>query len=299
MFISSAGIHYRGNHMTTEITEATGIDHESDPESAPEDRTLLARVRTGTFYLTLLLTGVLTVLVLPDLLVLLALGWTAATAVELGIHRLHLMGIATVVAVFLLGLFVQAYRPRERVASMWGAFLIILFVTIATVWFGVGRPEEVITYLVLAGIALVAHPAGRELFRRGDTFSPALLALVAVAAVPLLAFVGHQFGLSGSPTDSHALDGHYVMMAGLAFAPLAYGVVAALGVTGWRLTAWLAALPMAYYGLLSVSFPAQSGSTGLVWGIAAIVWAVAFVAVAEYSRQTTSTTIRRPTVRAT
>ncbi len=237
----------------------------------------------------------MTVLFLPGLLALLVVGWTAGGGAELGIHRLHVMGIAAVVAVFLLGLFAQAYRPKTRVASMWGAFIVILSVSVGTVWFGVGRPEEVLPFLQVTGIALVAHPAGRRLFRRGDSYSPALLALVAVAAVPLLAFAATQLSLSSSLTDPHAVDGHYVMMAGLAIAPLAYGIFAALGFKGWRLASWLAALPMGYYGLMAISFPAQSGSVGATWGALAILWAIAFVATAEYSRVRSSAMLRRET----
>ncbi|WP_331236413.1 hypothetical protein [Natronorarus salvus] len=277
--------------MTTSIDEATYTDRAIGETG--ERRSVLAMARTGVFYLSLLRAGVMTLLFLPGLLALLVTGWTPAVGAELGIHQLHVMGIATVVAVFLLGLFAQAYRPRERVAAMWGAFLTILVVSLGTVEYGVGRPEEVLPFLLLTGLAFVAHPAGRRTFRRGDSYSPALVALVAIAAVPLLAFAGAQLSLSSSTLDPHALDGHYVMMAGLAVAPLAYGVFAAFGFDGWRLASWLAALPMAYYGLLSVSFPLQSGSTGIVWGAAAILWAIAFVTVAEYSRVGTAAMLRR------
>jgi hypothetical protein len=120
-----------------------------------------------------------------------------------------------------------------------------------------------------------------------------MLALVVIAAVPLVAFMVNQFGLSANTLDPHAYEAHYVGMAGLAFAPIAYGAFAAFGFVGWRLASWLAAIPMAYYGLMSVSFTAQAGSTGIMWGMAAIVWALAFVAVAEYSRVSSSTTLRR------
>ena len=249
--------------------------------------------RLGAFYLPLGLAGVMTVAFLPELLATLVTGWTAEAGAELGIHRLHVMGIAAVVAVFLLGLFAQAYRPKTRVASMWGAFAVILAISIATVVYGVGRPEEVLPFLLVTSVALVAHPAGRGLLRRSERFSPTLLALVVLAAIPLGAFVVGQLSLSTSTVDPHALDGHYVMMAGLAIAPLAYGLVAALGFQGVRLAAWLAALPMVYYGLLSISFPTQLGSTGLLWGLAAICWAIAFVAVAEHSRFGKSRTLRR------
>lgn len=281
--------------MNTESTESTAVTDEG--ESTIDEGSLRTTARRGAFALALVLAGLMTVLFLLELFSLLVFGWTADTAAELGIHRLHVMSIATVVAVFVVGLLVQAYRPRERVASLWGAFLVILVASAGTVAYGVGRPEEVLPFLVLTGIALVAHPAGRAVLRRGASFSPTLLALVVVAAVPLLAFAANQYALSGNAADPHAADGHYVMMAALAVAPLAYGFVAALGFAGWRLAAWLAALPMAYYGLMAVSFLDQTGSVGTMWGAAAIVWAVAFVAVAEYSRVSTATAFRREVAR--
>ena len=265
-------------------------------ETAPssfKDKSSIAKTRVAAFTLGLLTAALMTVAFLPELLATLVTGWTGAGGAELGIHRLHIMGIATVVAVFLLGLFAQAYKPITRIASMWGAFATILAVSVGTVWYGVGRPEEVLPFMAITSIVLVAHPAGRDLLRRGGSYSPAMLALVAIAAVPLLAFAINQWSLSASATDPHALAGHYVMMAGLAIAPLAYGLVAALGFTGWRLAAWLAALPMTYYGLMSIAFTDQSGSTGVLWGALAIIWAIAFVATAEYSRLEPATLIRR------
>ncbi|QSG01828.1 hypothetical protein [Natranaeroarchaeum sulfidigenes] len=279
--------------MGTTSSDGTLIESAHDNVGARKRRSGLMTVRSGIFYLSLVLAGVLSVLFLPELLSTLATGWTATGAAELGIHRLHIMGIATVVTIFLLGLFAQAYRPKARVASMWGAFIVITSVTAGTVWYGVGRPEEVIPFFVLTGIALVAHPAGRRLFRRGDSYSPALLGLVALAAVPLLAFISTELGASTGTLDSHGIMGHHVMMVGLAVAPLAYGVFAALGFEGWRLASWLAAVPMGYYGLMSISFPAQSSSAGVLWGSAAIVWALAFVIVAEYSRRSGSDVLRR------
>ncbi|MCU4743749.1 hypothetical protein [Natronoglomus mannanivorans] len=279
--------------MATTTNDTTYTESELEAEKTAGSRSALAMARRGAFYLSLGLAAAMTVLFLPDLLALLVMGWTAEAGAELGIHRLHVMGIAAVVGAFLLGLFVQAYKPRERIASMWGAFLVILTASVGTVWFGVGRPEEVLPFLAVTGIALVVHPAGRRLLRRGNSYSPALLGLVAVAAIPILAFAATQLSMSSSTVDPHALDGHYVMMTALLIAPLAYGLFAALGFDGWRLASWFAALPIAYYGLLSIAFPAQVGSTGAMWGVAAICWAIAFVAVAEYSRMETSSMLRR------
>jgi hypothetical protein len=209
------------------------------------------------------------------------------------------MGIAGAVAVILLGVFVQVYRPTTRVAAMWGSLVTMAVATAGTLAFGVGRPEEVVPFFVVIGLMAVVHPAGRDVLRRGASYSPALLALVAVAAVPLLVFVADQYALTPNAADPHAIEGHYVMMAALAVAPLAYGLAAALGVAGWRLAAWIAALGPLYHGLMSVAFTAQSSSVGTMWGVAAVAWAVAFVLVAEYSRTASvGTTFRREVARA-
>lgn len=281
MGITNTEIHYRRSVFGSENSRR---------------RIAMRRVRLVMFYLSLALAGVLSIMFLPDLLATLVTGWTASGATELGMHRLHVMGIATVVSVFLLGLFAQAYRPRQRVATMWGAFAVILSVSLGTVWYGVGRPEEVLPFLTLTTIALIAHPAGRGMVQRGAQYSPALVTLLALAAIPILAFVAGQLSLTTSPVDPHALDGHYVMMVGLMIAPLAYGLVAALRFSGWRLAAWLAALPMVYYGMMSIAFPLQSGSTGALWGALAILWAIAFVTVAESSRAVDSESLSRRAV---
>jgi len=64
------------------------------------------------------------------------------------------------------------------------------------------------------------------------------------------------------------------------------------------LAAWIAAVGPLYHGLLSVAFPARAG-VGPTWGVAAIVRALAFVLVGEYSRTVgASATFGREVVRA-
>lgn len=279
--------------MTTTIDKSTQTDQGIARRVFRRRERVLTNVRAMVFYLSLTLAGAMTVVFLPELLATLVTGFTAEMGVELGEHRLHIMGIAAVVGTFLLGLAAQVYKPNMRVAAMWGAFLTILTVSLGTVVYGVGRPEEVLPFMFVTGIALLTHPAGRDLLRRGRTYSPALLGMLAIAAIPIAAFVVSQQLLTVGG-DAHATMGHYVMMTGLLIAPLAFGIFAALGFTGWRLAAWLAALPIAYYGILSIAFPTQAGSTGVIWGAAAIVWAIAFVVIAEYSRRSESRTLRRP-----
>lgn len=245
----------------------------------------------GFSLLVLAVTGFAAV-VLGELFSLLVLGWTADVGAELGIHRLHVMVIATVILTTLAGVFAQVYRPTRQVASMLGAFSSVVLAALIQL-VAEGTVESILPFLVMVGLATRLHPAGRQLLQREHSYRPALLTLVVVAAIPMLAFTIAQVGLQINTSDAHAAAGHYTGMAQVGLLPLTYAFFAGVGMRGWRVAAWIAALPVAYYGLLSISFTTQAGSTGVLWGTGAILWAVAFVAVTEYSRIGTSPTSRR------
>lgn len=80
----------------------------------------------------------------------------------------------------------------------------------------------------------------------------------------------------------HDVLGHPGAMAGLMFTIIGVGLLASLRSRGWRLAAWVAGFIPAFLGLLSVMFRSDDASFGLVWGLAAIVWGIAFIAVAEF-----------------
>lgn len=261
-----------------------------------QELSTFGKVRLVGFSLVVLAVLGFAALVLGELFSLLVLGWTADVGAELGIHRLHVMVIATVILTTLLGVAVQIYRPKRQVAAMLGAFLSVAAAALVQ-FIGEGSAGSVVPFLVMIGLATVLHPAGRGLLRRGESYSPAMLALVVAAAIPMLAFVATQVGLQLNTNDAHAAAGHYTGMAQLGLIPLVYGFLAAIGMRGWRVAAWIAALPVAYYGILAISFPTQAGAAGSMWGGAAILWAGGFLAVSEYSRFEVSPVLRRSSVR--
>lgn len=257
-----------------------------------QDLTTFGKARLVLFSLVVLAVIAFAAVVLGELFSLLVLGWTADVGAKLGIHRLHVMGIATVILTTLLGVVVQVYRPSKQVAAMLGAFLSVVAAVLLQ-FIGEGSVGSVLPFLVMIGLATVLHPAGRQLLERGESYSPAMLALVVAAAIPMLAFTIAQVGLQVDVTDAHAAAGHYTGMAQLGVIPLVYAFLAAIGMHGWRVAAWIGALPVAYYGLLAISFPAQTGSVGPMWGGAGILWAGAFLVTSEYSRLEASPVLRR------
>jgi hypothetical protein len=118
-----------------------------------------------------------------------------------------------------------------------------------------------------------------------------MLALVGIAAVPLLALASTNIRLQGSVTSYHAFLGHYAFLAAFGFTVIGVGVLASLRSDGWRLTAWVAGLLPALVGVWSVLFPDADSSFGLGWALAAIAWGAVFVAVAERTKDVDSPTL--------
>lgn len=206
-------------------------------------------------------------------------------------HRVHDLTFGFLFLPAVVGILAQFRRPSKNVASQLMALipsvalLLTLLVTfVLTNNTGVLQPPWV-TVMAAALIATVLHPAGREFFRslRVERANRAMLALVIVAAVPLLAFASTNIGLQGTVTDAHAGLGHYGFMGAFSFTVIGIGLLASLRPDGWRLTAWVAGLLPAMLGVTSMIYPEPSSSLSLGWALAAIAWGVGFVAAAEFT----------------
>lgn len=199
---------------------------------------------------------------------------------ELTIHQFH-----DTVGVFLIyvvvgGMLIQLFRPKTQVGGMQQASLLTIVVVATMVAGGSFQPPTVI-FLALAVITAVLHPAREQVFSVRH-LDPALLALVAVAALPLLDYGLDQVTLQRVAGDAHAEIGHYATMGAYGFATLVLGLLASLRPLGWRIPAYSAGLMMVIFGLGSLLMGNQASSAGVLWGVLAIVWGVAFAAVAEW-----------------
>jgi hypothetical protein len=213
-------------------------------------------------------------------------------------HRTHDLIYGFLFTTAVVGILAQLRRPAKNVAGMlmalipWGALLLAAVLSTDA---GVMLSTERLLVAVGTVIAALLHPAERAFFR---SFSVArinwvMLALVGIAAVPLLAFAATNIGLQGTVTDVHAAMGHYGFMAAFSFSVIGVGVLASLRSDGWRLTAWVAGLLPALFGVTSVLSPDASSSVGPVWAVAAIAWGVAFVATAELTKDAEVPTLFR------
>lgn len=213
-------------------------------------------------------------------------------------HRIHDFTFGFLFVPAVVGMLAQLRRPSKNVAGQLMALipsvslaltLVLTFVlnsnasVLQPPWIAVG---------VTALLAATLHPAGRDFFR---SFSVArinlvMLALVIVAAGPLLIYGSTNIGRQTSGADAHAVMGHFGFMAAFSFTVIGVGVLASLRPDGWRLTAWVAGLLPALLGFTSMVFPDFASSLGPFWALAAIAWGVVFVAAAELARRPTEST---------
>jgi hypothetical protein len=218
---------------------------------------------------------------------------------EIG-HRLHEVAFAMITWPLVVGLLAQFRSPKRHVTGMWLALLMTASLLIAFVVTNFWAPAMILVFIgVPTVIATLLHPAGRKLVSRVslDRVNRVTLALVIVAAVPLLAFAATQVGLQTgaiAPAHDHAGGGHaeevhqqhiefghFTFTAAVIFAIIGAGLLASLQLPGWWVAAWLAGAMSAVYGLASVAAPEAASNPGLLWSVAMILWGVAFVAAAE------------------
>lgn len=202
-------------------------------------------------------------------------------------HRIHDFTFSFLLGTAVIGLLAQLRAPLKNVASQLMALTPFVGLMLAVL---LTNPAVLSIPWIVAGtstvVATLLHPAGRELFAsfRNAGVNRLMLALVFVAAVPLLALAITNIGLQRTPTNDHAALGHYGFMAGFSFAVIGVGLLASMRPAGWRLAAWIAGLLPALLGFASVVFPDVESSLSLAWSLGAIAWGVTFLAVAEFVR---------------
>lgn len=202
-------------------------------------------------------------------------------------HRVHDLTFGLLMATAVVGMLAQLRAPSKNVAAQLMALIpwvgLLLGFLLSNTWLPF-VPAPVLGGLTL--IATILHPTGRGLFSSFSVsrMNRVMLALVIIAAVPLLALASSNIGLQSSATNEHAALGHYGFMAAFSLTVIGVGLLASLRPTGWRLTAWVAGFLPALLGLTSLVFPDVDSSLGLVWALAAIAWGILFVAAAEFPK---------------
>jgi hypothetical protein len=199
-------------------------------------------------------------------------------------HELHFFAQGVFAWAIVAAVAAQLRRPAAQVGAAWvyGAGTVLAFTMFLAF---ADLPGDVVPIIVgaivIAAAAFVAHPASwRERITPVAAPSRVLLALVAVAAVPLVVYAVGQLDVhAGSgPHDEHYEFGHWIVMAVYALLAPLLGAVAAAKVSGWRVPLWTSGLMVAGLGVASLGISAASQLT-TAWALAAILWGTAFIAV--------------------
>jgi hypothetical protein len=210
--------------------------------------------------------------------------WTDNT--DGGIHRVHDMGFGALYgAILTTGFLVQNWRPERKIS----AFYQILDVALATAIAGAiatsGFAALGLFVLVAYVILLVLHPYRSELLHpQREGFSPVLLGLTVLGAIPLIWFAlsAAKLQRNGLAIDPHVKNDHWTLMAAMAIGIVLVAFLSAFKFKGWLISAWSAAGALFLYGLISTVYPHKAGSEGTGWGLAAMAGAFVFAAVAHW-----------------
>lgn len=205
-------------------------------------------------------------------------------------HRTHDITYGLLFSTVVVGVLAQLRRPLSNIAGMVMALIppaglllaALLSGDLNTVW----RFNPLGNVAALTLVAALVHPAGCSFFAsfRIARLTWAMVALVAVAAVPLLQFASTNIDLQRTQGGTHGGMGHYGFMAAWSFTVIGVGLLASLRPVGWRLPAWAAGLLPVLLGMVSLLNPGIASSLSTLWAAAAIVWGMAFIAVAELTR---------------
>lgn len=223
---------------------------------------------------------------------------------EFGIHRVHDVAFATIVWTIVLGMVAQLKAPREHVGGMAMALVPLVALPIAFALSGFWEMAPMVGIIgAFVVVATLLHPAGRDLvgWVSGPRVSYLLLALVVIAAVPMLTFAVGQADLqsadqadleegsaSAAEHEAHAEVGHYMIMAAFAFVVLGTGLLACLRPPDWWIPASVTAIAVVVNGLAWIVYPEYASSPGTTWGLAAIAWGIGFGVAATLTQYTDS-----------
>lgn len=209
-------------------------------------------------------------------------GTVTATGEEVihQVHHLHwgaYMVVLTAVPLAALAIR-KSVAPAQLAAISVGAFVVA---SVAGQMFD----PAVVIFPALIGLLLFLHPERTRLFAAGEGFNTALGLLAAAVTVPSLwyAWSELQLHLAAPLSDPHRgpPEAHYLTSVALVLAIVGAAWLVSQRTSGWRLPAWCAGLAMAMTGAVSIWLPDWVSSFGVGWGIAAVVWGIAFIAVAE------------------
>lgn len=199
-------------------------------------------------------------------------------------HRVHHVMIGGLLALLVLSVGVQLYRPAARVgAFLLGGTIIASLAVVTVVAEGLAGLGEIAIFVVPMIVLAALHPAVGAFRPRWTDLDRRLVVLAVVAAIPLLVYAALQLNLHLTLADEHVAFDHYVLMAAGAITIGVSALIASAKPAGWRALAYGAVGLLGIVAIASIAFPdpAQGVNFGLIGGLVAVIWALAYLLVAE------------------
>jgi hypothetical protein len=197
-------------------------------------------------------------------------------------HRIHHMTLSVLAWATVLAVGVQLRRPERRVAPLLQALAFAVAITLVELGTGTFSVDDSAPFLVPLLLLALLHPRARELVGV-PRLDRAMTGLTAVAVIPWTVFAAGQAELQrlNVAGDPHAQLHHWNLMTAFAVLVVLWALIGSTDRPGWRLTAWIAGLASAVYGLQSLFFSDLASAAPAAGGIAALAWGVAYLVVAE------------------
>lgn len=215
-----------------------------------------------------------------------------------GSHRVHDVTYGLLVTILVVGVLAQLRRPSRNVTGMVMALIPFAGLLLAAAFSAddldvVIRRNPLYQVAALAGMTALLHPSGRRFFRsfRVSRVNWMMVALIGVAAVPLVAFASTNIDLQGTVPNDHANLGHYGFMAAFSFNVIGLGLLASVRADGWRLAAWVAGIVPGVVGVTSLFYSDATSSLDSGWALAALAWGAVFIAAAERTKNAEGSTL--------
>lgn len=193
----------------------------------------------------------------------------------LAIHRVHIEGATLLFWLMIVAMISQFRRPESSTAPLLAA---------AAAWI-VFLPIELthlvdpfsITLAVLLVAVVALHPRRWPVERVSWRTGP--LALAGMATLPALVYAVQEvrLQLTEPAADPHVEGSHYALMAVLALGLALSALLGATDIPGHRISAWTAGIITIVLGVFFIGHTDDASSVATGWGVAMIVWAVAYL----------------------
>jgi len=198
------------------------------------------------------------------------------------IHAVHNAVVGSLLLVLSAPPVIATARDPARAARPLVILGVAAIASLGTMAAALTLDPFTLPFAVLTGVLWATVPGRSGAIPDGRP-SLVMLAIVVLAAVPLVLYALDQAGLQRTDVGSeHAAFFHWVETSFYAVAILAVGLVAALRPAAFRMAAPMAGLALAILGAASVVLGQHASALGAPWSWAALVGGLAFIGVGAW-----------------